>query len=60
MQSVHEGVIFNCDQCTECIVKTKKGLKNHILSKHPSPEQNECTFMTVADIEKTHERETRR
>ena len=37
--------------------KPKKGLKNHILSKHPSPEQNECTFMTVADIEKTHERE---
>ena len=59
MQSVHEGVIFKCDQCTECIVKTKKGLKKHVLSKHPSPEQkanpllcteDEYTLLTVADI----------
>ena len=67
MQSVHEGVIFKCDQCTECIVKTKKGLKKHVLSKHPSPEQkanpllcteDEYTFMTVADIDmKRHMRE---
>ena len=44
-----------------------KGMKNHILSKHPSPEQkanpllcteDECTFMTVADIDmKRHIRE---
>ena len=68
MQSVHEGVIFKCDQCTECIVKTKKGWKKHVLSKHPSPEQkanpllcteDEYTFMTVADIDmKRHMRET--
>ena len=62
MQSVHEGVIFKCDQCTECIVKTKKGLKKHVLSKHPGPEQKAnpllctedgCTFISFIDREKS-------
>ena len=69
VQFVHEGVIFKCDQCTTCTVKTKGALERHVLSKHPGPEQKanpllcteiECTFMTVADIDmKRQERNTK-
>ena len=67
VQFVHEGVIFKCDQCTICTVKTRGALERHVLLKHPGPEQKanpllcteiECTFMTVADIDmKRHTRE---
>ena len=67
IQSVHEGVVFKCDQCTVFSAKRKIRLKEHMLSKHPSPEQranpllcaeDECTFLTVGEMNmKIHMRE---
>ena len=59
VQFEHEGVVFKCDLCTECSVKTKRALDRHMKSKHPSPEQtatrlfceeNECTYTTCVDF----------
>ena len=58
VQFVHEGVIFKCDQCTICTVKTRGALERHVLLKHPGPEQKanpllcteiECTFISFID-----------